>query len=72
MSVQACTGIALALTLYVDGQSEKRKIQSEEHKRCGSYCCISKLILAKLEMMNFAVNVVRLGADGNSYERFIQ
>jgi len=72
VSVQACKGIALPLTLYVDGQREKRKIQSEKHKRWCSYSCISKLMLTKLEMMDCAVNIARLGADGIAYERFIQ
>jgi hypothetical protein len=72
VSVQACTRIALPLTLFVDGHREKRKIQCEKHKRCGSYSCISKLMLAKSEMMNCAVNIVRFGADEIAYERFIQ
>jgi hypothetical protein len=63
-SLQACTGIALPLTFYVDGQREKRRIQSEGDKRCSSYSCISKLMLAKLEMTECAVNIVRLGDNG--------
>jgi hypothetical protein len=71
-SLQACTGIVLPLAFYADDQREKRTIQSEEHKRCSSYSYISKLVLGKLEMMECAVNIVRLGDNGIAYKRFIK
>ena len=59
------------LTSYVDGQKEKKN-QNEEHKMCSSCSCISKLMLGKLETMECAVNVVRLGCNGMAYERLIK
>jgi len=53
-------------------ERKKRKIQSEEYKSCSSYSCISKFMLGKLETMECAVNIVRLGDNGIAYEKFIK
>ena len=60
------------LTSYVDGQKEKRKIQSEERKRCSSYSCISTFMQGKLETKECAVNIVRLEYNRIAYERLIK